>query len=322
MSHYIRNELIDAERYLNEVLADRYSVRTWFVVHGAAALASVHLARGSTAEASRVIELARTHTAESGDSLAQGIIRAFEVDLAVRQGHVAEARRLSMGAEFEPIAPIYFFYVPQLTPVKLLLAENTPESLRKAGEALEKLEEFLRRTHRRTILIDVLSLQALVLDAQCSEPAALGKLAEAVELAEPGGIIRSFIDLGAPMADLLTKLPRENRDSTFVERVVSAFGDPAENASEGELRAAEESSPPPFKPPRGIGRPALDALTNRELDILELLVERLQNKEIASKLCISIHTVNDHLKHIYSKLGVNDRRRAVEKAVEMGILSP
>ena len=42
-----------------------------------------------------------------------------------------------MGAEFEPIAPIYFFYVPQLTPVKLLLAENTPESLRKAVEALE-----------------------------------------------------------------------------------------------------------------------------------------------------------------------------------------
>ncbi len=61
VSHYIRNELIDAERYLNEVLADRYSVRTWFVVHGAAALASVHLARGSTAEASRVIELAKSH---------------------------------------------------------------------------------------------------------------------------------------------------------------------------------------------------------------------------------------------------------------------
>jgi LuxR family maltose regulon positive regulatory protein len=77
--------------------------------------------------------------------------------------------------------------------------------------------------------------------------------------------------------------------------------------------------PPPLRSSTP-SQPLVEPLTNRELDVLELLAQRLSNQEIADKLFISSITVKAHLQNIYGKLGVSKRREAVEKAQALGIL--
>ena len=80
--------------------------------------------------------------------------------------------------------------------------------------------------------------------------------------------------------------------------------------------------PPPRVRPAARSRDYLidTLLTNRELDVLILLEERLSNKEIARRLVISPSTVKRHTLSIYAKLGVGGRREAVVKARRLGVL--
>ena len=124
------------------------------------------------------------------------------------------------------------------------------------------------------------------------------------------------------MAEMLDGLDWKEEDEAFVRRVLAAMA-PGSVAAPTQTSSGQPGEPAAAQRAEtsvSSGLSTLDALTDRELDILELLHQRLYNKEIASKLCISTHTVNYHLKHIYSKLDVNNRRQAVNRALEKGIL--
>lgn len=65
-------------------------------------------------------------------------------------------------------------------------------------------------------------------------------------------------------------------------------------------------------------RPEKDLLSQREREILGLLVEGLSNEAIAEKLFISLLTVRNHIRHIYEKLHVHSKSQAVVKAIKEG----
>lgn len=78
---------------------------------------------------------------------------------------------------------------------------------------------------------------------------------------------------------------------------------------------------PPAAPPPALTQPALNApLSEREMDVLRLVVEGLSNQEIAERLYLSVETVKSHMRHIMEKLSVADRTQAAVKAIRSGLL--
>ena len=116
------------------------------------------------------------------------------------------------------------------------------------------------------------------------------------------------------MADLLHRLGRQGVAVPYASRLAAALAKEDGRAGPGmsEFRAG--------RGPSLTSQPPIEPLTNREEEILELLAQRLQGKEIAAKLFISSETVKSHLKHLYQKLHVSNRRQAVARARAMGIL--
>ncbi len=122
-----------------------------------------------------------------------------------------------------------------------------------------------------------------------------------------------FVDCGPGLIRLLQKLRAAGVTPRYIQNVLAAFGPPAGALAVPSARPGAGAS---------VARQELTAemLTNREIDVLILLAERLADKEIAERLVLSPVTVKKHTQRIYRKLGVNNRRAAVAQARRMGLI--
>ena len=108
-------------------------------------------------------------------------------------GKMADASLWAKNFDQDSNRASYRFFVPHLTLVKILLAEDTPASLKEATGLIAQLEEIYLKIHNNRVLIQVLVLKALCLQKADDTDTALNALHQAIQLAQPGGIIRPFI---------------------------------------------------------------------------------------------------------------------------------
>lgn len=313
---YQQNDLAAAEQHFATVVQQPYLNYGECYADSACALAMIYQTQRRPNEARVILEAASAFMLETGNTTLLPLIQAYQVEIALRQGQLAVARRWADQLDpLPPLQPVYGFFSPHLTLVKVWLAQDTPGSRQQATEILEKVRVFFETTHNTRFLIDTLALQSLLHQAEGDDPNALDVLEQALTLAQPGGFIRLFVNLGPKMAGLLAELKsqRTNEMHPYITQILAAF----EKDESGTLRVeAEGKTHPLSRSPH----PLVEPLTSREQDVLNLLAQRLTDKEIAGRLVISLHTVRTHTKSIYVKLNVNNRRKAVARAKELDLI--
>jgi LuxR family maltose regulon positive regulatory protein len=252
----------------------------------------------------RLQEFARELEGHSYLSLAQ----SCQTRLSLLRGNVNPAVDWSRSVEDPPVAAELFswFEATSITQARVLIADGSEQSLLKAVKQIQSVRDLCEKNRFTCQTIEVTVLQSLLFEKQGHSDAALKSLEEAIVMAEPGGWVRPFIELGRPMAELLGRFVRQKGRTDYVHRILDAF----QTIDRQPVSISPGSSRPGVAGAVWTGEP----LTKRELEILGLVACRLQNKEIASRLFVSPETVKTHLKHLYQKLGVSNRRDAAAMA--------
>lgn len=241
---------------------------------------------------------------------------AHQARLWLAQGNLAAAVRWAqesgLSADDEPA----FQYTWEYSVLaRVLVAQGM------ADRALALLGKLLRVSEAAGAgqqVIENLVLQALALQARGDKQQALTVLVRTLCLAEPEGYVRTFIDEGEPIGELLREAVRRGTAVAYARKLLAALD--AETVQRGP--GMREAAPVPTQLLRETpGQGSLvEPLTDREVEVLQLLDTYLSAPEMARELLISQHTVRTHIKRIYGKLGVHNRADAVRRARELALL--
>lgn len=238
---------------------------------------------------------------------------SFRVRLALLNGDLEQAgRNMSRVNMFFESGNLFFWIeTPRVTRIKYLLAMGEAAALHEAAQLATATLTLARRTRNVPQQIQLEVLQAVILARQGKKEEALTLLTTALTQACPGGWVRPFFEGGDEVMTLMQALKPPAAGEGFRKTILQHF----------RRYPAAGKMPFPFSPREEAKEPEMwTLLTNRELDVLDLLAQRLTNKEIAARLFISEATVKRHTITIYRKLGVGKRQEAVARARQMGLI--
>jgi LuxR family transcriptional regulator, maltose regulon positive regulatory protein len=210
--------------------------------------------------------------------------------------------------------PAYPWEPEYLVLARLLLAHRaTDRVLRLLAPVVAAAQE----QERFGSLMEARTLQTLAYQASGDTDQALITLTEALRLGWPEGYVRVFADEGPRMAALLRRLVATRRRG-------DALADPAVPIDYlARILAAFEHPRRPSAQPGGdaaLVAGFVEPLTDRELEVLRLLVNGRRNQQIADELVVTIDTVKKHLHNIFRKLGATNRAEAIAHARQLGMI--
>jgi LuxR family maltose regulon positive regulatory protein len=298
------NCLEEAEQHIRDGLRANEAWRNIMTDgFGLVALARVLQAKGDYNEAMQVVEKLETRLLEHSRP------REFDEDFRCLMVHVQLASgdlenpshwadQILLSEDFK-LHPEYY----RLTLARIRLAQSRYAEAEKmlAGLRLPATagSQIARQLESNLLL-------AAAVAGQQGLPEALGLIESSLDLGEPEGYLRIFLDVGEAARELLSAYLRSNAPGhkVYAQKILDAFS------------LTRPASFPDSQPAE-----LIEALTERELEVLHLIALGKTNQEVARQLIVSPGTVKAHTASIYRKLDVANRTEAVARARQFGILS-
>ena len=202
-------------------------------------------------------------------------------------------------------------YFGQSNQVRLCILDNKIDGLR---DRVVSLRRYAERYAASQAVLDCLLLEAQVLKMSDDHARAAGIIQQAVRLAEPAGLLRTFADEGELLSDLLedclTDPSYTTRTKAYIEKILDAYS----------LKGSSYTITGHTALHRENRTVNVEALSKRELEVLQLVSAGKTNTEIAEQLFIAKATVKFHIGNIFSKLHATNRTLAVATARNSGLI--
>lgn len=312
--YYERNALREMEAVLTDHMGRIIGMKfPGVIVPCFIVLAKRNMAKGNVRRAFETVAEARKLLGEKSGSLWKYFLDVFEARLHLSVGDTKSALKLidteKLGLYDSLTAVRESEYIVW---ARCLMSEN---KLEEALTLLNRLTDFARKENQLSSEVELLCLTAICRAQSGDYLKAMRALEQALDLGEPEGYTRSFVDEGEPMAKLLSKYRVMSR--SFEELTHTAYAKRLlrlTNEYAGLIDAAKkdgESSDAPFE---------AGLLSEREIEMLRLLAGKHSNEEIATALIISVSAVKQYNSRIYDKLGVRNRQEATVKAKALGLI--
>ena len=307
-----QNRTASAVRHLKKAVDARYVLHTRAAVDAMAGLVYAYEFQNKSSKADEILALLFEYVVLRSDPGYCAIAHSCKARLQIMRGRCPvwdcprEERR-----RFEGENSVWWLEVPGLTYCRALIARDKHNDVRDAVKRLERYRTQSRNRHNVYQCISISCMLVVAYHKQHRDDKAFELLEQTVSQAFPGGWCHTFVECGPVMTELLMQLRRRSGIGQDIDRLLEEIRKTVHTEANTQITACVPGSDAPV---------SLDQLTNRETDILKLLEGRMSNKEIADSLFVSPETVKTHLKNIFQKLHVSNRRQAVIRATCLGIL--
>jgi ATP/maltotriose-dependent transcriptional regulator MalT len=307
------NELDEAETALRKSLelSRLIAAGNWGAT-GSIGLSRLQLARSNLTEAFAVLHQVKLESFQSKDMISAWKVRLYLADSREHSDALKNALQWADGKSLQPFERSWTS-LAMMSLIRVMIAQHRRKTQLTSGVLpdLRTLQEFLTEEIQNAEACDYIErlvelhlLQSLAWHSLNRLPKALESLMKALVTAMPGGYVRLFVDEGDPVEKMLARLSGDLREqpqlTSYVSKILSAF--------KVTIQSPKQTDE------------LIEALTEREMEVLRYIAQGCTNPEIAGHLYISPNTLKAHSQNIFMKLNVHNRLQAVNRARELGLI--